>query len=105
MGADLADVLRKQIDVEVIGFVDDDTETHHLLICGFPVLGSLDEIPKLVRGYGVSEVIICTRNKGVLERVRNFAKELPIKVNFAFHGYTVVERRDASLISLSNTQV
>ncbi len=42
----------------VIGFVDDDPAKQKLKLCGLPVLGGREDIPRLVEQYGVKEIII-----------------------------------------------
>jgi FlaA1/EpsC-like NDP-sugar epimerase len=47
-----------------IGFVDDDPHKQGGLIQGVPVLGTLAEIPHLVRDYGVEQVVIAMPSTG-----------------------------------------
>ena len=42
----------------LVGFVDDDSDKKGRMLSGVPVLGALDDLPELVKKYGVSQVII-----------------------------------------------
>jgi FlaA1/EpsC-like NDP-sugar epimerase len=45
-------------DMRVIGFVDDDPSKHDAQIQGYPVLGTVSDLPQLVRRHDVDEVVI-----------------------------------------------
>ena len=47
-----------QMNLEVVGFVDDDNYKKMQLLGGVPVLGTLSDLPALVRMHAVDEVII-----------------------------------------------
>jgi FlaA1/EpsC-like NDP-sugar epimerase len=47
-----------QMNLEVVGFVDDDIYKKGQLLGGLPVLGTLRDLPELVRQHAVNEVII-----------------------------------------------
>ncbi len=47
-----------QVGLEVVGFVDDDPEKRNVRIHGVPVLGSHQDIPRLVRAHNIRQVII-----------------------------------------------
>jgi FlaA1/EpsC-like NDP-sugar epimerase len=47
-----------QMGIHVIGFVDDDLGKHEVHIHGVRVLGDRSDIPRLVKRYGVQQVII-----------------------------------------------
>jgi FlaA1/EpsC-like NDP-sugar epimerase len=44
--------------VGVVGFADDDPSKQRSRIAGAPVLGTIDELPRLVKAYDVNEVLI-----------------------------------------------
>jgi len=46
----------------VVGFLDDDSSKAHAKIQGFPVLGRIDDLPEVVRTYGVEEVVVSIAN-------------------------------------------
>ncbi|MFW5940865.1 MAG: polysaccharide biosynthesis protein [Chloroflexota bacterium] len=47
-----------QLGIEVAGFLDDDPAKHDMQIHGIPVLGDRHDIPRVVRSYNVSQIII-----------------------------------------------
>ncbi|MEO7985558.1 MAG: nucleoside-diphosphate sugar epimerase/dehydratase [Gemmatimonadales bacterium] len=47
-----------QIGLNPIAFVDDDTTKHGHRLSDLPVIGALDQIPALVRGYDIEEIVI-----------------------------------------------
>ena len=48
----------KQLDYRVVGFVDDNSKKKNKRIHGIPVLGSREDIPKLINEYGIEELVI-----------------------------------------------
>ena len=55
---------RRRLRVAVVGFVDDDESKRGLRVCGTPVLGDVDEIPRLVSEHDVGEVLIAIPSAG-----------------------------------------
>ena len=49
---------RRRLKIAVIGFVDDDPAKLGLRVCGTPVLGPLDDLPRLVEQHEIGEVLI-----------------------------------------------
>jgi FlaA1/EpsC-like NDP-sugar epimerase len=55
----LRDLLRSsEHNYHVVGFVDDDPHKRGLRLGGRPVLGSVDELPRLIERYGVTQILI-----------------------------------------------
>lgn len=48
----------RHINIDPVGFVDDDPQKQNKSIHGIPVLGTRKDLPRLVEKYGVEEVII-----------------------------------------------
>ena len=46
------------LNLEPVGFVDDDQRKHHHTLCNLPVLGPIADIRRIVEEYGVAELII-----------------------------------------------
>lgn len=46
----------------MIGFVDDDPQKHGMRIHGFPVLGPISDLPRLIHAYHADQVIIAIAN-------------------------------------------
>ncbi len=49
---------------EIVGLVDDSAEKSHLVIHGRPVLGTIDDLPTLVREHSIDEVLIAMPSAG-----------------------------------------
>jgi len=49
---------RSWMGLQIVGLLDDDPGRIGQLVSGFPVLGTLDDAPKLVKEHGINEVII-----------------------------------------------
>lgn len=47
-----------ELDIEIIGLIDDDPAKQNLKIHDYPVLGTTKDIPKLIKKYDIYEVII-----------------------------------------------
>ena len=65
--------------LELVGFLDDDPAKRK---CGLPVLGSLDDAARVVREYGVEDVIIALprRAHARLDQLVQALHELPVRV-------------------------
>ncbi|HET8649306.1 MAG TPA: nucleoside-diphosphate sugar epimerase/dehydratase, partial [Gemmatimonadales bacterium] len=65
------------LDLELVGFLDDDPEKQRRVLGGLPVLGRLDQLAGIVARYHVAKVIIAMPTapgpviRGVLEQARN----------------------------------
>lgn len=55
-----ADALRQGPDqgLEIVGFIDDDRQKRGAVVAGLKVLGSMEDLPRLVKEYNVDHVII-----------------------------------------------
>lgn len=51
-------------DILVVGFVDDDLKKQKTLIGGVPVLGTIDNIPRLIKTENIDQVLISTPSVG-----------------------------------------
>lgn len=58
------------LGIRVKGFVDDDPFKKKTTIQGVPVLGKIEDIPDLVKRYGIDEVIIAIPSAGYKDIVR-----------------------------------
>jgi len=62
----------RHIDIDPVGFVDDDPNKQKKSIHGLPVLGTRTDIPRLVKEYNVEEVLIAipTASGNVIREIR-----------------------------------
>jgi FlaA1/EpsC-like NDP-sugar epimerase len=72
---------RANMSLEVKGFVDDNREKHGSSIHGVRVLGSTDELPRLVKEAGVDHVIItiARASRRELRRLLQVCEQVPVK--------------------------
>ena len=52
----------RDLNLDPIGFIDDDPAKQRLRIDGIPVLGTSDDLERLVRAWGVTDVIVSARD-------------------------------------------
>ncbi len=84
-GQEVVEQLRtgKRTDIEVVGFVDDDKTKQDSKVVGIPILGRIDDLPRLVGSHGVDEVLISVPSLGgeFVKRIMKLVPpNLPIKV-------------------------
>ncbi|MEZ4608148.1 MAG: nucleoside-diphosphate sugar epimerase/dehydratase [Deinococcales bacterium] len=65
-GSLLANELRRhqELAFDMVGFVDDDKGKIGQIIAGLPVLGTLEDLPRLIGRHGVDEVLIAIASAG-----------------------------------------
>jgi UDP-GlcNAc:undecaprenyl-phosphate GlcNAc-1-phosphate transferase len=54
----------RNLDLVVAGFIDDDPRKYRRRIMGYPVLGSAEELEKIIRKKGIKEIIIAFSQNG-----------------------------------------
>jgi len=73
----------RYIDDNLVGFVDDDPAKQGTIIHGVPVLGSLEDLPRIVQSHQVDEVVIAmpTAEGSVIRRLLALCEEggVPVK--------------------------
>ena len=47
-----------QLGIQVVGFLDDDSDKLNMVIHGVKVLGNKESIPTLVKKYAIDEIIL-----------------------------------------------
>lgn len=84
----------------VVGFVDDDPNKRDLRVGGFKVLGSTQEIPKIIDKYSVGIVMLAcsSANETEMDRIKQICNDseadvivmpdLIMKLEDAFKGFT-----------------
>ena len=70
-----------QMGLTPVGFVDDDKQKFSLKIRGLTVLGSIEDIPKLVETYNIFEIIIAvpTASGKVIRQINNICQKTGAK--------------------------
>jgi UDP-GlcNAc:undecaprenyl-phosphate/decaprenyl-phosphate GlcNAc-1-phosphate transferase len=53
-----------KLELYLVGFIDDNPRKHKRTIMGYPVLGSIQELEKIVKKKGVEEIIISFQQNG-----------------------------------------
>jgi FlaA1/EpsC-like NDP-sugar epimerase len=78
----LAKDLRGRLDVELVGFLDDDPRKQGSIIAGLKVFAGSSCLEQIVRQYGVDQVVIsiATPEKSLLHRVVRQCKAIPVRV-------------------------
>lgn len=51
-------IQRNDNDIKIIGIVDDDSSKQNVLLYGIPVLGRVEDIPKLVKLHGIDQITL-----------------------------------------------
>jgi FlaA1/EpsC-like NDP-sugar epimerase len=71
-----------QVELRVVGFVDDDPQKQAMHIHGYPCLGTTEDIPQIVAEYGVQDVIIAISSADgeVVRRIFNICRATTARV-------------------------
>ncbi|MFA5238154.1 MAG: nucleoside-diphosphate sugar epimerase/dehydratase [Phycisphaerae bacterium] len=79
----LGDIHKKQIaEYEVIGFIDDDLRKRGTFILGMPVLGTVEELPKICKDHTIEEIAIAMPSATHRQRRRVIQVCEGIKIRF-----------------------
>jgi FlaA1/EpsC-like NDP-sugar epimerase len=73
---------RGDMNLDILGFVDDDPEKQGLVIHGVKVLGTARQLGSLVRGHDVDHVIITIASaaRQELRRIARVCEEIPVRM-------------------------
>lgn len=84
---------RGSIGLEIIGFVDDDSSKQGSRINGVKVLGTTEDLPRLIRRYDIDQIIItiaqATRKE--MQRILDICETLPVKMRIIPGYYEIIE--------------
>ncbi len=74
-------VNRGDMDLEIVGFVDDDPLKQGTVIQGFKVIGTTGDLPRLVRELGVHHVVITIAQaaRADIRRIVEICESVPVK--------------------------
>ena len=73
---------RGDIDLNIRGFVDDDPNKKSAVISGIKVLGTTEDLGKLVKQFGIDHVIIsiAQTSRQSFRRILDICEQIPVKV-------------------------
>lgn len=103
------DLKRNGSDMGVVGFLDDDPLKLKKVIAGFPVLGSMEKLPDVVKRYGIEDVLVAipsasgVRMRGLLDQIIPLGvvvRILPTLRDLADGSVSVSQLRPVSLEDL-----
>ncbi len=86
------DILQYDTSVEVIGFIDDDENSHDKIISGVPVLGNMAALPRLIQEKRIEGGIIALGNRKVRAALFEHLKEMGLKPVNAVHPRAVIAK-------------
>jgi len=75
----------RDLEMVVVGFIDDNPRKHKRTIMGYPVFGDVSELEKIIRKKGVREIIISFRKNGedrkkeIMSHCQKIDKEVEVK--------------------------
>jgi FlaA1/EpsC-like NDP-sugar epimerase len=86
---------RGDLDIEVKGFVDDDPEKLDSVIHGLKVLGTTDDIPRLVKGLEIDHVVITIAkgSRAEILRIVEICDQVPVKARIIPGLYDILQGR------------
>lgn len=91
-GKVVQDILQRDPDVKLKGFVDDDKTSHGKTIDGVPVLGSISSLPDLVAGHKIEAAVIAIGDNRVRGELFRKMKGLGLKLKSAIHPDALIAR-------------
>ncbi|SDJ26737.1 polysaccharide biosynthesis protein [Salimicrobium halophilum] len=99
----------KSCQTQIVGFVDDDEDTHHLLISGYPVWGDIESMETIVKNQRVNHIVIAMpsvpkeRMKTIIQQAKSVVQNvqtLPMLEDIAFGKVSVHHIRDVQIEDL-----
>ncbi len=87
---------RGDLDLEIKGFVDDDrTKLGRSVIQGRRVLGTTQDLPRLVHTHGINHVVITIAHasRHQIHRIVQICESIPVKVRIIPELYEIIEGR------------
>ncbi len=86
---------RADVDLDVRGFVDDDLRKQGSVIHRVKVLGTSEDLPRLVRAHDIDHVVItiAQASRNELRRVVEICEKIPIKVRIIPGFYEILQGR------------
>lgn len=84
---------RGDMNLDIIGFVDDDPKKQRLVVSRVRVLGTTEEIPRLARHLNIDHVIItiAQTSRQQIQRITKICEEIPVKVRIIPGLYEILD--------------
>jgi len=97
---------RRDAELDVRGFVDDDPGKHDLTIQGVRVLGATSDIPDLVRNLAIDEVVITIAQapRAAIRRIVQICESIPVKVRIMPAIWEILQG-DVEVSSIRDVQI
>ena len=97
---------RGDMSLEVKGFVDDDPEKRGAVIHGFRVLGSTEDLPRLVKELGISQVVITIAqiSRQEILRLIGLCRKIQVGVRIIPGLYDVIQGK-VQVTRIRNVQI
>jgi len=95
-----------ELDIEIIGLIDDDPAKQNLKIHGYPVLGTTKDIPKLIKKYDIYEVIIAipSADGSTIRKIYELSNQKSVGVKIV-PGVFEILNGDVDLIQIRDVKV
>jgi FlaA1/EpsC-like NDP-sugar epimerase len=86
---------RRDVAVEVVGFVDDDTTKLGAVIQGITVLGTTGDLPDLTKRFKIDHVIItiAKAEKGEIRRIVEICERIPVRTRIIPGLFDILDGR------------
>lgn len=84
---------RGDMDLDVKGFVDDDPAKHGSVINGFKVLGSTEDLPRLVKELSIVQVVLAIAHisRPEILRIIDICHKIPVKLRIVPGLYEILQ--------------
>ena len=94
------------VALEVKGFVDDDPSKQGSVIHGFPVLGTTQDLPRLVKEMGIAQVVITIAriSRRDILRIIDVCHKIPVKLRIIPGLYQIIQGK-VQVSRIRNVQI
>ncbi len=84
---------RGSVGMDILGFVDDESRKQGSLISGVRVLGTTEDLPRLIRRHGIEQLVItiAQASRGEMRRILDICEKLPVKMRIIPGFYEIIE--------------
>ena len=89
MGIQTYNILKHDESVEVIGFLDDNTDKSEFL--NFPILGNVDDASFIIKKYSISHGIVTIGDNNIRSEKTDILRSLDIEILTAIHPQSLID--------------